>query len=133
MFDNSPRCCFVLLVASVLMGVSLVPTAWSQAPLEPQSLIGEWNGQWTWKQESRWNGPYALTIEKVEGSKVYGKGDYVGMTSSGSRGPRNFKFIGTLEGNRLTFGKETVTELVIDGNQMTGQGGNLNIKLLKRK
>jgi hypothetical protein len=133
MLDRSPRHWCVSLIAALLVGVSLAPTAWPQAGLEAQSLVGLWSGQWTWKTDSRWNGPYALTIEKVDGRKVYGAGDYVGMTSSGSRGPRNFKFIGTLEGNRLTFGRDTITELVIDGNQMTGQGGNLNIKLLKTK
>jgi hypothetical protein len=60
------------------------------------------------------NGQYHLTIERVEGSKVYGQVEI--------SGPQNaqFKLLGTLEGNRLTFSGPNPTEFLIEGNQMKG-------------
>jgi hypothetical protein len=61
------------------------------------------------------NGKYYLTITKVEDGKVYGKANVP------NRKPPAFDFIGTLEGNRLTFGNEQVqTEMTIVGDRMTG-------------
>ena len=41
----------LLFVASVVaVAAALGVSAWSQAPLDPQSLIGDWNGSWTNKR-----------------------------------------------------------------------------------
>jgi hypothetical protein len=82
-------------------------------------------GEWNWKNNVKHHGPYFLTIERVVGNTVFGRGD---------RGGGEFKFRGKLEGNRLTWGK---TELVVDGTEMRGsfEGGQApqDIKLDKRK
>ena len=99
--------CFFILTAA--------PAAvWAQAAVDPQSLVGEWNGSWVEKHRAIAKGQYSLTIEKVEGNKVHGRGEIrAGRTSE-------FKFVGTLEGNRLTFGRDTKTEFTIEGTQMRG-------------
>ena len=36
----------LLFIASVVALATLAASAWSQAPLDPQSLVGEWSGSW---------------------------------------------------------------------------------------
>lgn len=123
----------VLFVAWLFTLVALTPPAWPQTPLDPQSLIGEWRGSWTSTQMHRAraasaSGQYYLTIEKVEGNKVHGRAEIIGRTE--------FKFVGTLDGNRLTFGQDTITELVIDGDHMRGSSRGTfarDITLSKKK
>jgi hypothetical protein len=99
--------CFFILTA--------VPAAaWAQAAADPQSLVGEWTGSWVDKREGKSKGQYSLTIEKVEGNRVQGRVEVSADRTS------EFKFVGTLEGNRLTFGRDTKTELTIEGTQMRG-------------
>jgi len=119
---------FITTVAA-LAAVALA--AWAQAPLDPQSLVGEWSGTWQNKHYSGGNGQYHLTIEQVKGDKVY-----VQVVISGRD---TFKTVGTLNGNRLTFSKQNPTELLIDGNQMKGtsqgsiRGNPRHITLTKTK
>ena len=104
--------------------------AWPQTELDPQSLVGEWVGRWTEKHVAKSHGSYYLWIEKVEGNKVYGRGEIAGRRST------EFKLVGTLDSNRLTFGKNTITELLIAGDQMRGssQGRTpLDITLSRKK
>ena len=86
----------------------------AQTPVDPQSLVGEWRGSWVDKRQGKVNGQYSLTIDKVDGDKVSGTGVLSGRRTT------EFKFNGTLAGDRLTFGRETVTDLVIQGTQMRG-------------
>jgi hypothetical protein len=122
-----------LVIALTIAAVfaNLVAPALAQAPVDPQSLVGEWSGQWQWKSNAKHTGPYFLTIEKVEGNNVFGNGQIRGSTNT------EFKFRGKLEGNRLTFGGSPNTDLVIDGTEMSGSvsGGRnpLELKLNKRK
>ena len=105
----------VLLFMSSLVAVTaLGGSAWSQAPLDPQSLIGDWNGSWTNKKVQGVNGPYHLKIERVQGNKVYGQ------VEMSWRDTVRFRLVGTLDGNRLTFNPDNPTELSIEGNQMKG-------------
>ena len=104
----------LLCITSVAALAAVALAAWAQAPLDPQSLVGEWNGMWINKNIRGYNGQYHLTIEQVKGDKVYGQ-----VVISG-RETAEFKMVGTLNGNRLTFGKQNPTELLIDGNQMKG-------------
>lgn len=122
-----------LLLAAIFLASAL--PASPQATLDPQALVGEWEG--TWEAESDngrvFTGAYALTIERVEGDKVYGRGEI--------RGARNteFQFEGTLAGNRLRFdkgGKDGATELRVEGARMFGASrGKVarEIALSKRK
>jgi hypothetical protein len=101
-------------IASVLAVATLAVSAWSQATLDPQSLIGNWSGSWTNKLLRSANGQYHLKIEQVRGNKVYGLVDISGTSSI------QYRLDGTLDGNRLTFGTQNPTELLIEGNQMKG-------------
>jgi hypothetical protein len=124
-----------VVIGSVLVVVALAAQAWAQAPVDPQSLVGEWWGSWTSKRGGPGpggvnNGPYSLQIERVEGSTVYGRGEVSGQRTS------EFRFAGTVDGNRLTFGREIVVDLLIVGDQMTGGSHGMaarNITLTKRK
>jgi hypothetical protein len=58
-------------------------------------------------------GPYALTIERVEGERVAATLDVLGQT---------WDIRTRLFENRLTFGNEQFqTELMVDGDQMRGR------------
>ena len=129
----APRAVVVVVAAIVLtaaMAGAIAPAV-AQTPVDPQSLIGEWSGEWRWKSNQKMNGAYTLTIEKVEGTDVSGEGQLRGRSNT------EFKFRGKLEGNHLTFGKEAQTDLVIDGKTMSGArtGGQnpIDIKLTKTK
>jgi hypothetical protein len=123
----------LLFVASVVAVAALGVSAWSQAPLDPQSLIGDWNGSWTNKKAQGVNGQYHLRIEQVNGNKVYGQVEFSGPQTA------QFKLLGTLDGNRLTFGGPNPTEFLIEGNQMKGssqgapRGNPWDITLMKTK
>jgi hypothetical protein len=111
----------------LLIVVAVVPSAWSQTPsVDPQSLIGQWSGSWTGTHggagRGSGSGKYYLTIERVEGEKVYAK-----QETSSKRGNVN-SVTGRLSGNLLTFGK---TELTIDGKNMQGTAPDMKISLTK--
>jgi hypothetical protein len=120
-------------IASVVALTALAGAAWSQAPLDPQSLVGDWSGSWMNKKLQGANGQYHLRIDEVKGNKVFGQ-----VTIAG-REKAEFKIRGTLEGNRLTFGTQNPTELLIEGNQMKGsaqgavRANPMDITLMKTK
>ena len=119
----------VLFIGWLVTLATLTTPAWPQTPLDPQSLVGEWGGAWTEKHRHYVNGQYYLWIEKVEGNKVYGRGEVSGRPST------EFTFLGALDGSRLTFGRTATTELLIEGDQMRGssQDPPRDISLSKRK
>ena len=122
----------VSIAGFAFLFLAAVSTAgFAQATLDPQAIVGEWNGSWIDKRETLQNGQYSLTIERVEGNKVYGHGTLMIRRSF------DFKFIGTLDGNRLTFGTETKVNLTIDGTNMRGTSEGptaaRNITLSKHK
>ena len=123
----------LIFFAYVVALAGLAVSAWSQEALDPQSLVGEWGGSWINKHQRGFTGQYHLIVEKVAGNKVYGQ-----VTISG-RDTAQFKIVGTLAGNRLTFGTQNPTELLIEGKQMKGaaQGAGraapLDITLTKTK
>jgi hypothetical protein len=113
----------------LLIVAAVAPSAWSQAPsVDPQSLIGQWSGSWTGTHggagRGSGSGKYYLTIERVQGEKVFGK-----IENSGRRGTVT-NITGTLSGNRLTYGK---TELTIDGDNMQGTAPDVKLSLTKEK
>jgi hypothetical protein len=113
-------------VAAVLVSVAGVVAQ----NVDPQSLVGQWDGNWTEKSESKVNGRYYITIERVEGNRVFGRAEVHSM-----KGKTEFQFVGTLQGNRLTFGRDNVTDLTIDGNRMEGTAigrTNWRVKLSKQ-
>jgi hypothetical protein len=114
MRDPNHRPFIGAFIASAVALAALAGAALSQTPLDPQSLVGVWSGTWINKQLQGATGQYHLTIEQVKGDKVHGQ-----VVISG-RETAEFKMVGTLNGNRLTFGKQNPTELLIEGNQMKG-------------
>ena len=129
-----------LLSSMAFVGVILLlHSAWAQAPaVDPQSLVGEWQGEWKWSRNpAAVNGRYYLTIHKVNSDKVYGKVEFSGGPF---RPPYDVE--GKLEGNILKYSsldKQVSAELVITGNTMTGLSvrvgvaGSFDITATKRK
>jgi hypothetical protein len=120
------------LVVAAGLGSSLVlgPTSiWSQT-IDSQSLVGAWEGTWPPRVgEAGVGGQYYLTIDRVDGNKVYGSGHVTGRRTA------DFKFVGTLDGNRLTYGTATRTELeLVTPTRMQGNAtGNFNSAITLRK
>ena len=102
----------LLFIASVVALAFLVTSAWSQAPLDGQSLVGEWSGSWRNKNAGHISGQYLLTIERVEGRQVHGQVEITGPQNA------QFRLLGTLDGNRLTFSGPNPTEFLIEGKQI---------------
>ena len=107
----------LLALAFLFVVAPALPQSWAETPLDPQSLVGQWNGSWRDRRLAGSNGQYSLTIERVVGDRVHGQVQF----KAGPSG-RFFEspFVGTLQGNRLTFGRDTMTELSIAGTQMRG-------------
>jgi hypothetical protein len=125
----------LFLLASIVGVAALAVPVWSQETIDPQSVVGVWTGSWTNRQWSGRSaggtGDYTLTLERVEGSQVYGRGTFYGP-----KGTNEFDVVGTLDGNRLTYGKKPVTKLLIQKGSMTGTWeGQItrDITLYKRK
>jgi hypothetical protein len=77
-------------------------------------------------------GTYTLTIEKVDGDKVYGRVETVG----GRPGTHKFQFRGVLDGNHLKYGCNSKVNLEITGLQMRGRSAGSapwNISLTKKQ
>ena len=125
--NRSVFCVVLLLALGLVVGTIATPARSQSGALDPQSLVGQWSGEWVGGANQKANGRYYLTIEKVEGNKVSGKGQVLGRRTT------EFTIGGTLDGNRLSYGK---TVLTVDGDRMNGQdGGNLSahISLTKGK
>ena len=122
-----------LVLAGLALSVAavVVPVAGVVAQnVDPQSLVGQWTGTWTEKSESKMSGRYYITIEKVEGKSVFGRGEVHSRS-----GKTEFQFVGPLEG-RLTYARDNVVDLTIDGNRMEGTAigkTNWRLKLNKQK
>jgi hypothetical protein len=126
----------VTVLILVMLGLAPSLQGLAQAPLDPQALIGEWVGKWTrtiLPGHGRYGGqegPYALTIDRVDGNHVFGTVNYQGQSRT---------IRANLSGNRLTFGNERfTTALNIDGDQIRGtlEGGGVpprEIALVKKK
>ena len=104
------------------------------ADLEPQALIGEWQGTWAMAASRSSTGNYYITINKVEGSKVYGRSERPATTRTGES---NWNFVGTLAENVLTVkAADLAMELTVNGKNMTGwslvRGNRFDLNLLKK-
>ncbi|SRR5712691_7072808 len=122
-----------LRVALVLLVVVIGSSALAQTAPDPQALIGEWAGVATLigARGAATRGPFALSIDKVEGGKVYGR------TETPGGGPPA-SFVGTLRGNTLTFySGRFETVLTVAGRRIYGvrraggEGENVELGLDK--
>ncbi len=101
------------------------------------SFVGHWEGNWEketkyqssggWKTRTL-HDAYVLVIERVDGNHAYGHGE---TTYNDKKTP--FRFQGVIDGNRLKFGKEVVTELEMTGDELRGQSSTGNKIVLVRK
>ena len=66
------------------------------ADLDPQALLGEWQGTWAMAASRSSTGNYYITINKVEGNKVHGRSE---RPATGKSGESNWNFVGTLAEN----------------------------------
>src|SRR5712692_11173845 len=83
------------------------------ADLEAQVLLGEWQGTWAMASSRSSTGNYYITINKVEGNKVYGQSERPATSKSGES---NWNFVGTLAENVLTVKTPDLgMELTING------------------
>src|SRR5262249_52107116 len=91
-------------------------SVFAQTAVDPATLIGEWFGVATHisPRGASTRGAYTLSIERVEGGKVYGQ-----TITPGDGRPTSF--VGTLHGNALTFYTgRFATELTVAGTRMYG-------------
>jgi len=111
------------------------PPVFAQTVVDPDMLIGEWSGVATniSPRGAGTRGAYTLSIERVEGGKVYGR-----TITPGDSRPTSF--VGTLHGNALTFYTgRYATELTVSGTRMYGvqrgggEGDNTELGLDKVK
>ncbi len=71
---------------------------------------------------------YVLVVDRVEGNQAWGHGQSFSHDTS-----RPFKFHGTIEGNKLTWGDSVVTELELVGDELRGHSSTGSKLLLVRK
>ena len=104
------------------------------ADLDPQALLGEWQGTWAMAASRSSTGNYYITINKVEGNKVYGRSE---RPATGKSGESNWNFVGTLAENVLTVKTPDLgMELTVNGKNMTGwslvRGNRFDLNLAKK-
>jgi hypothetical protein len=108
-----------LVVLVLVLVAGFVATALAQSGLDPQSLVGEWTGNWTSGAvtggpgpRSGRQGPFALTSTQVQGNVVYATVETAGLTTP---------IRAALQGNQLRPGNDQIqTELTIEGDRMRG-------------
>jgi len=112
-----PALAFALALLLLVTGsAALAQTVPAPTTPDPQALVGEWAGVATRiaARAGAARGAYMLTIEKVEGGKVYGRADMP------ETGPPS-SFVGTLRGNTLTFYTGCFeTALTLQGKRLYG-------------
>lgn len=125
-----------VILTAMLVVVSSVVTMPSATPaqgFDPQSLVGEWTGQWsTASNRGPVGGSVSITIKKVEGGKVYGESRFTGANSV-----PDGKFAGDLteRGYTLTTSR-FVSVYTVEGDKMTGTsgaGGRVQLSLTRTK
>jgi hypothetical protein len=104
------------------------------ADLDPQALLGEWQGTWASATSRGITGNYYITINKVEGDTVRGRSE---RPASGKTAESNWNFVGTLAGNVMTVKTpDLVMELTVHGKNMTGwsivRGNRFDLNLAKK-
>ena len=121
---------FKLLIVSTILLSLMAPAA---AQIEPQALVGVWEGQWSIReQRGMKSGPVTITISKVENGKVYGKTESAGSQENptiiwvADVTPTGFSSV-SKDGNPVT-GTVDGTKLTV----MSGRGGRVTSVLQKK-
>jgi hypothetical protein len=97
----------------------LVSPSFPQQPaIDPQSLIGQWEGDWLVQTvRGPRGGRYYLTLQRVENDVLYGRVEFTGSLTP------QYDVHGTVEGNVLTYvsaDKQVTAKLTIAGDTMSG-------------
>ena len=115
----------LFLVFAFVPSVAVV----ADTPFDSQSLVGEWEGSWTWMHI---NDRIYISIFKVKGAVVEGK-----VEAMGSQCFREEKFKGMLEGNTLKIETSRASAtLVISDGKMKGTSRcdrDSSVELTKKK
>ena len=131
-FTARSRSLLIVLASLTLVAGVALPEIWAQA-VDPQSLVGKWEGTWTNISHPSSSGDYNMTVTKADGNQVYGRTER--FLTTGER--RTADFVGTLEGDQLKFSNSfSSTELAIGGSQIQGytvDNFRLAIKMTKAK
>ncbi len=119
MAHTSSKVSRIIALTSLLVAAVATSTIAEPSAVDPQTLIGEWQG--TGKAGAGTTSVrYYLTITKVDGTKVEGK-----MQPVGNRPFPAYDIYGVIEGNVLKYhdaDKDITAELVVDGRSMKGTG-----------
>ena len=104
------------------------------ADLDPQALLGEWQGTWAMAASRSSTGNYYITINKVEGNKVHGRSE---RPATGKSGESNWNFVGTLAENVVIVKTpDLAMELTVSGKNMAGwslvRGNRFDLNLAKK-
>ena len=120
-----------LFVFSAMLLSVAAPAA---AQVDPQSLVGVWEGQWSFReQRGVKSGAITVTITKVESGKVHGKTEIAGSqedraaTFVADATPTGYTYVAK-DGNPVT--------ATFDGgriNMVSGRGGRVTSVLDKKK
>jgi hypothetical protein len=119
------------LLAVGAMVLSLVAPVFAQ--VEPQALVGVWEGQWSYReQRGMKTGPITITISKVENGKVYGKTE-----AQGSQENTAYSWVGdaTPTGYSFTSKEGNATTATLEGGRLhvrSGRGARVTSVLDKK-
>jgi hypothetical protein len=120
-----------LLICAVLLCLTVLPAG---AQIDPQSLVGVWEGEWSVRGQAGQprTGSTTITISKVENGKVHGQTESMGSRENPTTKwvadvtPTGYSFV-SKEGNAIT--------ATVDGNKMriiSGRGGAMTTNLVKK-
>jgi hypothetical protein len=106
----------------------------AQRTWTPRRLLGEWQGTWAMAASRSSTGNYYITINKVEGNKVYGRSE---RPATGKSGESNWNFVGTLAENVVIVKTpDLAMDLTVSGKNMAGwslvRGNRFDLNLAKK-
>ena len=86
-----------LLCIGLILGFAVLEAR--SADFDPQSIVGDWQGDLSNHSSPWFSNRYNLTISVVDGDKVYG---HMSWQNQGAMRAASFPFQGALNGNALT-------------------------------
>ena len=87
------------LMSNLFVGLVTLLSASGAIALEPQALLGDWDGEW---RSTNSNGTVSVTIKKVSGDQIEGSLIWHTRRQSASYHNMDLPFTATLVGNTLS-------------------------------
>ena len=104
----------------------------SAQTFDPQSLVGEWAGDWVTRAERQFTGQISMSITRVAGGKVYLESSW-----SGARTVPPTKLVGNVTDQGFTIpGPQFLTTYTLTGDRLTGvtgPGGTTSVSMTRKK